>query len=369
MSRPRDGTLSMRDRIADDLLRRIERGEWMMGQRLPSMSKLSEPYGTSIRPTQQAIEALRARGHLIGRRGSGVYVRLSPELLTRPDNVLMLLRTHGHVYTDLTHLLHDRLRADGHEAAVLGIGGQNQDDIVKAVWESQSRFLIVDADKRFPFKRLEGPHPAHRHVIALINWQTESGLDRVHRILVDFPQGSRLLVEHLWGCGHRHILMAGPDDMITSSRSWDGTGKGPPATHWHQGIGIEAMWKRLGGNVTAFVCQPERLKGAVCDEDALYRQFNGSAPPSVVLGMRDIDALVVRACLQRILPRRAAHLVFFGSGNTPWSRTANPPLSTLDWNLELITQEACRIIADLKAGHAFKTPVTRLIPLRLMQRG
>lgn len=62
-------------RVADDLRRRIQSGEWEVGTRLPSRAKLAEEYGVGTNVTQRAQERLITEGLLEGRAGSGTYVR------------------------------------------------------------------------------------------------------------------------------------------------------------------------------------------------------------------------------------------------------------------------------------------------------
>ncbi|GGO27607.1 hypothetical protein GCM10011576_52460 [Micromonospora parathelypteridis] len=60
--------------IEADLLRRIGSGEFPRGQRLPTYDELAAEYGSARRTVARAVEALKARGIVVGVRGSGVYV-------------------------------------------------------------------------------------------------------------------------------------------------------------------------------------------------------------------------------------------------------------------------------------------------------
>ena len=61
-------------RIADDLRRRIQSGEWEIGARLPSRARLAEEYDVGTNVTQRAQERLITEGLLEGRAGSGTFV-------------------------------------------------------------------------------------------------------------------------------------------------------------------------------------------------------------------------------------------------------------------------------------------------------
>ncbi|MER8187476.1 GntR family transcriptional regulator [Kitasatospora sp. NPDC094015] len=66
-------------RVADDLRRRLTRGEWLVGERLPSRAQLAVEYGVGPNVLQRAQELLITEGLLEGRAGSGTYVRLPTE--------------------------------------------------------------------------------------------------------------------------------------------------------------------------------------------------------------------------------------------------------------------------------------------------
>ncbi|MEU6204617.1 winged helix-turn-helix domain-containing protein [Micromonospora musae] len=60
--------------IADDLSARIRSGEYVPGEKLPSLKELAELYSVSISTIQRALELTRDRGLTIGRAGSGIYI-------------------------------------------------------------------------------------------------------------------------------------------------------------------------------------------------------------------------------------------------------------------------------------------------------
>ncbi|MDI5971554.1 GntR family transcriptional regulator [Streptomyces sp. SL13] len=61
--------------VADDLRRRIERGEWLPGARLPSRARLAVEYDVGRNVTQRAVDLLIIEELLVGRAGSGTFVR------------------------------------------------------------------------------------------------------------------------------------------------------------------------------------------------------------------------------------------------------------------------------------------------------
>jgi GntR family transcriptional regulator len=74
VSRMPEGRTTWRD-IADDLRAAITSGEYAPGARVPSRSKLMARYGVATQTVNNAINTLRAEGLIVGRQGSGWYVR------------------------------------------------------------------------------------------------------------------------------------------------------------------------------------------------------------------------------------------------------------------------------------------------------
>lgn len=61
--------------IADDLEARIKNGEFSKGIRLPAVLELVKHYETSNRTVSEALEALKARGLIITKRGKGTFLK------------------------------------------------------------------------------------------------------------------------------------------------------------------------------------------------------------------------------------------------------------------------------------------------------
>lgn len=62
--------------VANLLRRAIQAGEYRPGEALPSGPKLAERFGVSRVTVQQSMKVLKAEGLVVGRSGSGVFVRV-----------------------------------------------------------------------------------------------------------------------------------------------------------------------------------------------------------------------------------------------------------------------------------------------------
>ena len=65
-----------KQRVIDDLTRRIRAGEWRPGTRLPSRARLAAEYEVSEQTIRDATRELVTAGLLESVRRGGLYVRL-----------------------------------------------------------------------------------------------------------------------------------------------------------------------------------------------------------------------------------------------------------------------------------------------------
>jgi DNA-binding GntR family transcriptional regulator len=62
-------------RIAEDLLARIDKGEYPPGSKLPTKAELMTKHHVALNTVERAIEELRAAGRVETVQGAGMYVR------------------------------------------------------------------------------------------------------------------------------------------------------------------------------------------------------------------------------------------------------------------------------------------------------
>lgn len=71
-------------RIAAELRARIMSGDLAPGEQLPTTQRLMSSYGVSNQTIQRGLAVLKREGFLVGRAGSGVYVRERPQQTIEP---------------------------------------------------------------------------------------------------------------------------------------------------------------------------------------------------------------------------------------------------------------------------------------------
>lgn len=76
------------DRIAANIRELVMSGEWEPGKKLPRTEDLEEEHGASNVTIQRALTILKGEGLLVGRKGSGVYVRDEAPLTISPASFM-----------------------------------------------------------------------------------------------------------------------------------------------------------------------------------------------------------------------------------------------------------------------------------------
>jgi DNA-binding GntR family transcriptional regulator len=80
----RKSPISLYYQIAMDLRQRIARGEWKVGQRLPSEQDLAGDYQVSRMTLRQALDYLELEGILARQRGLGTFIAADPKQVIAP---------------------------------------------------------------------------------------------------------------------------------------------------------------------------------------------------------------------------------------------------------------------------------------------
>ncbi len=70
-----DDTRPLYVRVADGLRDAIERGEYAVGDKLPSQAALMEQHGVSHMTVKQAIDLLKKDQTVVARQGLGIFVK------------------------------------------------------------------------------------------------------------------------------------------------------------------------------------------------------------------------------------------------------------------------------------------------------
>ncbi|WP_431879967.1 GntR family transcriptional regulator [Amycolatopsis sacchari] len=86
--------------VAADLRKRISRGEWKVGERLPGARALADEYGVALTTIVRATDELREQGLVETRRGTGSYVAQAPAVLEWDNDRYVRSASPGAAATD-----------------------------------------------------------------------------------------------------------------------------------------------------------------------------------------------------------------------------------------------------------------------------
>ena len=344
--------MSRKQYIAVTLRNEIAAGIWKSGDCLPPIKVLAERFGTSIAPVHQALVALENEGLVKRRVGAGTFVT-SCRPVANPAKTALFINTTGHLFGDLAHLLLDHLHHRSIYPVAVEGGHENATPIIRAAAEA-ANLLIVHGNMHFRFSALEGISLKNKHIIGLLDWESSSLLDQVHRVLVDHAAGGRLLAEHLLAAGHRRVLVLGTATMVNET-------EGRPCNV--AGVGFEALWREHGGTIRVLASHGrEGLPDPVIDPASFLAIMRGPDAPTAIVGLRDFEAWQAQDILVKVAPELYAAVTITGYGNTPWSQAARPPLSTVDWNIRAVAEATCRRIDAIFDGNELGAPGVEMIP-------
>lgn len=146
-SRPPHDTTPRINAIAADLRSRIDAGEFPPGSKLPSTRFLVEHYGISGQAIARVVALLKAEGIVVGKQGSGVFVREWKPLVYRPQEEFKRLPPNVDIFTKM-------LSAEGR-------AGSQRIDITTAVPDEaiRSRLQLPEGEEvavRFRTRSIEG---------------------------------------------------------------------------------------------------------------------------------------------------------------------------------------------------------------------
>ncbi|MCK0207505.1 GntR family transcriptional regulator [Starkeya koreensis] len=108
-------------RMQEDLLRRVQSGEWRPGELLPSENALAAEYGVSVGTARKAIEDLADRRLLVRQRGRGTTVAMHTHRQEVLRHYRLVSATGERVNENTAYLDVTPARASAVEAKALGI--------------------------------------------------------------------------------------------------------------------------------------------------------------------------------------------------------------------------------------------------------
>lgn len=331
------------------------------GTRLDSIKSLSEQMGVSVCTIQQAMRRLENEGLIVKKHGSGTFVagRISAE--APGAMVPVCMAAEGHVYGELCGQLMQGLHGQERSGVLLGVNNHELlGQRLRTYAFSGAKYILVMADIHFPVSILHEKIFSKANIICILEQRRKAALSDWHGVIWDQAAAAALVCEHLWNAGHRHVLLTGTSTMVPAAIEGDSLSQ-------PYGCAFLADWLARGGRCC--FCEYAMI-GDGCSwphPEEVLGIMRGADAPTAVVSMFDVAAFALQRLMLEQVPELAERVEIIGNGNTPWSQAGHPPISSVDWNIKGIAQEACRLISLLEAGEVTE-PQRILVPPKLILR-
>ena len=352
---------ALKRQIRQLLLSDITSGRMQVGDKLHSIHELSRLYDVSTTPIRDAIRELETVGYLERRHGSGTYIKMNRPQLSMDRTVMLCLEARAHLYGSLNTLLATHLLGNGLLPAVVDTQHEEgRTERLAQALASDARFFILHGEATLPFEQIARAASPGRHFIGAISWETNIHIQNLHLVLSDYQGGGELVADHLWGKGHRRVLLIGTDSMIQAITY-------PAILQHRHGPAFARKWLELGGTYTTLTSQWAPGDDACLDAQDVLASFHGANAPTAIFGLRDLELWHAQTILLQRAPDLAATLELVGYGNTPWSQAGHPPFPTVELDIETIASHIVRIIDTLLTDDSAQPAPAPVMP-RLILR-
>jgi len=192
----------MPHRLSSTMIRTLEKmirgGVFKPGDRLPSETELGKEFGVSRTVVREGLQALKSRGMLESRRGSGTYVAMpSRELIGKSLSLYATLQRDGVRYLELMDL---RILVETEEARLLADRGgglapvKAQLRVMEKSLNHTERFADADIDFHLAIIKASGHSLFYVVAEGLLTATSLSFARSTHGL--DPRQSARVLGEH-----------------------------------------------------------------------------------------------------------------------------------------------------------------------------
>lgn len=334
---------SKSEQVLEDLRKQIMTGGFADG-RLPREVDLCQTYGVARVTLRKALAVLEGSRLIERRKRAGTFV--IPQPAPGQSTIGLLMRTQGHLFSDMYGKLSERLAVNGYSALCVNMytgNGVRRTTILRKADQLMSLQLsgfIVDG-----YILGELPSLACLQVRQPVLWNFYDAPTPLQTtgVWFDFEQagylGGKFLMER--GC-RRPLLLLHPLPLAVRFN--------PGHYHHHRErqimLGYCRALAEYGLEGEHFVCGPHCREEKGHFELIIKMIHNRQLRPDGIFG--SADSLLVRpmrtAAALKVRPGRDLH--FVGIGNTPWSsQDSMCPFSSVDLQL---AEAADRIVEQVQ---------------------
>ncbi len=326
------------EKIADNLQRRIARGEFTVSGKLPSEHDLAGEFSVNRLTLRKAVSLLEEAGLVTRHRGRGTFIGAAPVAAESVRNFVFVGNIREHIWSDIYAELGAELQKQGHRLNCYQPSGTG--------FEPEfSTWLQAHTEKPALICQHDCISMIESHVKALECSMVVLDLSAVEDKACDFPKvmpdmrrAGFMAAEHLIGCGHEKIAFLGygsdpapvpgfflPFDENLAFAGYQEAMRRARLPMRELAIGTYGGGEELQVQIECFLKHRRAVPSAfVCQQDFKAR-----------------DILAVAAARGLAVP---GDLSIVSIGNTPWAEAMTPALTSIDLQPRAMAQLALHIL-------------------------
>lgn len=335
--------------LSERLLRRIEEGEWTVGDRLPSETLLAKEYDVAYMTVRSAVSALVEVGRLRRIRGRGTFVVEHREASATPVLGLLLpprwYNLDPFYFPQIVSGFTDRAGELGYRVHL----GDRSEPLLEFIRLREHKVSAVACVMLHEADVAEAEGLLDRGVV-VVAVNHYRGSRRIAAVSPDNRGGSAAAARALLARGHRQFgYLAGPADNLDA----------------HQRLlGIRSALRDAGVPARALRVLPGEFNEASGYERARSLVASGNVPEAL-MAASDLSALGAIKGLTEAGLRVPADVSVVGFGNFRPSAYTVPTLATVDLPLEKVGARASELLIEQAKGNRVSN---ELLPCAFLER-
>ena len=300
----------------------------------------------------------RPGGPISRRRRAGTFVRSHESRGALQDTVVLLIRTTGHLYDNLSAHLVQALQAGGYCPVILdseATSSVSRETLLSRIAALAPKAVVVDVPLEFPIAELKQRLPSGATLIELLTPVSGTVTPGAFRVTSDFFAGGHESARHLLGQGCRRPVLV--DALYELPPHYY-----PGSAHHQYNLGYRRALEEAGlaGSERFFFNSHESANDAARIQELL------TAPgrPDGILALGDFRAVQVIRAATALGLKIPDDLALIGYYNTPWCEMIAPPLASVSIEPAAFAAAIARTVANPKGV----SPITKIPPRLVIRR-